>query len=265
MAVQGRSVFGAAYSGAHFYEYDTTKPWNNETGDDPNPRVIAQFKGDITRPRACLAHPDGRHVLMSGFAGYGMCGGGLGIYDLRSEHSTLIPHEDLIPYHSTITMRALPSGDLVGGTSILTPGGGHPRAQEGAIYIMDWKTKKVVFQTVPAPGAAEVCSIEIGPQGLVYGLASGSRFFVFDPKGKSIIHQEDLSAYGGLPRHTLVRGPDNNIYAAFTNAIVRIEPREFRHRKLADPPVAISKGAVIHNKRLYFSSNSHLWSYRLDI
>jgi len=265
MAVQGPYVFAAAYCGGFFYQYDTRRPWNNETGEAPNPRLIAQFEDDITRPRACLAHPDGRHVIMAGFAGYGLCGGGLGLYDLETEQATLLPHEQVVPYHSTLTLKALPDGDLMGGTSVLTPGGGHPRAKEGVLYLMDWETKQVVFQTVPVPGAAEILSIETGPDGRVYGLTSDSAFFVFDLKEKEIIHREDLSAYGDVPRHrSLVCGPDDRLYASFANAIVSIEPDTFTHEKLATPPAQISAGIALHKGRLYFASTSHVWSYGLS-
>ncbi len=264
MAVQGPYVFGAAYSGAWFYQYDTRRPWNNETGDDPNPRLVARFEGDIARPRACLAHPDGRHALMSGFAGYGMCGGGLGIYDLETGRTSLITHEDVVPYQSTITLKALPDGDLIGGTSVSTPGGGHPQAEEGVLYVMDWATREVIFQTAPVSGAPEVFSIEVGPDGLVYGLTTGSQFFVFDPATRKVVHREDMSEYGGLPRCTLTNGPDGDLYAAFAKAIVRIEPGTFDHERLATPPQPITAGTVIHRGRLYFASQSHLWSYRLS-
>ncbi len=265
LAAQGRYVVGAAYCGGYFYLYDTAKPWNGEQGEHPNPRLLAQYEGDITRPRTALAHPDGRHVLMAGFMGYGRRGGGMGIYDLTDGKSTLITHRDLIPDQSTITLKALPNGNLVGGTSIATPGGGHPTAKEGVLYIMDWETKKVVFQTVPVPGAAEVFSLEVGPKGLVYGLASGSQFFVFEPRSKQIVHRESMAEYGGLPRPALIRGPDDNIYAIFTKAIVKIEPKAFQHDKLADAPTGISAGLAIIGGRLYFAGGSHLWSYDLGI
>ena len=201
---------------------------------------------------------------MAGFAGYGLCGGGLGIYDLATEQATLIPHEQIIPYHSTLTLKALPNGDLIGGTSIETPGGGHPKAKEGVLYTMDWETRQVVFQTVPVPGAAEVLNIEIGPDRRVYGLTSGSTFFVFDPNEKKVIHREDLSAYGDVSRHrSLVCGSDERLYAAFTNAIVSIEPDTFRHEKLATPPALITAGIALHKRRLYFASRSQVWSYGL--
>jgi hypothetical protein len=264
MDVQGRYVVGAAYSGGWFYLYDTAQPWNGETGDHPNPRLLAEYPADICRPRAALAHPDGHHVLMAGYMGYGRRGGGLAIYDLATDQSTLITHENLIPDQSTITLKALPDGNLVGGTSIETPGGGHPTAKEGVLYLLDWPTRKVVFQTVPIPGATDVFSLEVGPEGKVYGLtAPGSDFFVFDPPTRQIVHRESLAEYGGLPRPALIRGPAGQIYALFTKAIVQIDPQTFQHQKLANAPGSISAGLAIQGGRLYFAIGSHLWSYGL--
>lgn len=261
MALQGKYIAAPSYSRGIFHLFDATKPFNGGMGKDPNPREVAAWPADICRPRTALAHPDGRHVLMAGYAGYGRRGGGLGIYDLVTSKATLITHTDLIPDQSTITLKALPNGDLIGGTSVETPGGGHPAAREGVLYIMDWKTRKVIFQAVPVRGAREVFSLEVGPDGLIYGLASGSEFFVFDPKGKKVLHRKSMAAYGGLPRPALLRGADNTIYALFTKAIVRIDPRDFRHEKLADASGNISAGIAIQRDRLYFAIGSHLWSY----
>jgi len=264
MAVQGPYVVGAAYSGGWLYLYDPTQPWNGETGDSPNPRLLAEYPEDICRPRTVLAHPDGHHVLMAGYMGYGRRGGGLAFYDLATHQSTLIPHEHLIPDQSTITLKALPDGNLVGGTSIETPGGGHPTAQEGVLYLLDWATRKVVFQTAPVPGATSVFSLEVGPDGRVYGLTTpGSDFFVFDPATRQVIHRESLAEYGGLPRPALLWGPEGKLYGLFTKALVQIEPQTFRHQKLADAPGPLSAGAAILKGRLYFAIGSHLWSYGL--
>ncbi|MBI3920913.1 MAG: hypothetical protein HY318_05785, partial [Armatimonadetes bacterium] len=263
MAVQGKMIVGGAYSGGWFYLFDTTKLFNGETGSDPNPKLLASYPEDLCRPRAALAYPDGQHVMISGFMGYGRRGGGLAIHNLATGENTLIQHQDLIPDQSTITLKALSNGDLVGGTSIETPGGGHPAAKEGVLYILDWKTRKVVFQTAPVPGAPEVFSIEVGPQGMVYGLASGSEFFVFDPDSRKVVHRESMAQYGGLPRPALTRSSDGTIIALFTKAIVRIEPGTFKHTKLADTPGPVGAGIAVHNGRLYFAVGSHVWSYRL--
>ncbi len=263
MASQGKYLAGPSYSSGYFHLFDTTRPFDQESESDPNPRIIAQFEGDITRPRTCLAHPDGEHVLMAGFMGYGLTGGGIGIVNLQTGAKELLTHEKVIPFHSTHTLKALPGGDLIGGTSVLTPGGGHSRETEGVLYIMDWKTKKVVFRTVPVPGAEEVFSLEVGADGLVYGLASGSKFFVFDPKARVVVHNEDLSRFGDLVRPALLAGPEGTIYALLSTSILRINAGDFKVDKLAELPVPATAGLAIRDGWLYFASNAHLWRYRL--
>jgi len=263
MASQGQYLVGPSYSSGYFHLFDTTRPFDQQSETSPNPRIIAQFEGDVTRPRTCLAHPDGEHVLMAGFMGYGMTGGGIGIVNLKTGEKTLLTHEQVIPFHSTHTLKALPNGDLVGGTSVLTPGGGHAREKEGVLYIMDWKTKKVIFRTVPVPGAEEVYSLEVGPDGLVYGIASGSRFFVFDPGKRSIEHSEDLSSYGSLVRPSLAAGPGGTVYVVLSASILQIKGKNFVVEKIAESPVPITAGLAVKDGWLYFASNAHLWRYRL--
>ncbi|MHB8993814.1 MAG: NHL repeat-containing protein [Armatimonadota bacterium] len=262
MATQGQYLAGASYALGIFHVFDTKQPFNGGYGEQPNPREVAVWKEDICRPRTCIAHPDGRTILMAGFAGYGMVGGGLGMYDLQSEKATLITHEDLISNESTIAMRALPGGDIIGGTSIQAPGGGHTTAKTATLYILDWKTKQVVFKINPVPDAVEIVSLEIGPDGLVYGLATGSRLFVFDPKIRKIVHQADLAEYGAVPRQALVLA-DGKLYAALSKSIVQIAPGTFEVAKIADAPKGISAGAVYTGGRLYFASRARLWSYEL--
>lgn len=265
MTAAGDLLYGAEYAGGRVWAYDPELPWQPEHEEQPNPAELAQYKQDMCRPRACITDPTERWVVSGGFAGYGLVGGGLAVHDRETGETELLTHEDVIEHESTITMRFYPGGFLIGGTSIAAPGGGHPQAEQGTLYVMDWVTREVIFQTNPIEGAREVFSIEVGPDGLVYGLATGSQFFVFDPETREVVHREDLSDYGGLPRQTLVLGPDGNIYATFTGAIVRITPGTFEHEKLADPPRSISAGAVILDGRLYYASSSRVWSYELDL
>lgn len=264
MAVQGRHIAAAAYSGGFFYIYDTARPWNGESGDDPNPKLVAQFKDDITRPRAALAYPDGRHVLMAGYMDYGRRGGGVAIYDLETGQARLLVHEDVVPDQSTIALKVLPDGNLVGGTSISTPGGGHEKATEGELYIMDWKTKKVVFRAVPVPGAADVHSLEIGSDGLVYGVSGPvPELFVFDPRARTVLKRESLARFGGLPRQVLARAADGTIYGLMSKAVFRVEAGAGIAVPAAELPVEATAGAVIAAGRLYFAAGSRLYSVGL--
>lgn len=266
LALQGHWLAGAAYCGGHLSAYDMTKPWTNERGRVPNPKYYGNWSRDLTRPAALLAHPDGEHVIMGGMPAYGHCGGGLLIYNLATEQSTLLTHKELIPWHSTFALRALPNGDLVGGTSISPGTGGHSVATEGALYVMDWASKKIVFQT-PVGSAKSVRELAIGPDGLVYGFASNSIFFVFDPQKRETVHQEDLAEYGtpagGQAPRVLALGPDRQFYALFSKGVIRIEPGTFKHELIAEPPVRINAGIAIRNGRIYFSSGSHLCSCKI--
>ncbi len=225
-----------------------------------NPRVLAQWSRDICRPRTALAHPDGKTVMMAGFAGYGLCGGGIGMYDLAANEELLLTAEkDLLPGHSTITLVALPNGDLVGGTSVGAPGGGHTTATEGEIYILDWETKKVTFRMAPVAGDGNIVSLAVGPKGLVYGMSAGAGFFVFDPDKREITYTDSLAAYGGPVRHALHVGPDGKLYALMNKAIARIDLETFAHEKLTD--ASITAGGALLNGVLYWAADTRFWSY----
>lgn len=229
-----------------------------------NPQSVAQWKKDICRPRTILMHPDGEHVLMAGFAGYGLCGGGIGIHNLRNGRNTLMTAaDDLLPGHSCITMAALPGGDIVGGTSVDAPGGGHAVATEGELFVLDWETKSVTSRTVPVAGDRNVVSIVALPHGLVYGLSSNSTFFVFDPARQQILHRERLHAFGSVPRHALLPGPDGLLYALLSRSVLRIDTKTFVCTRLADTPAAVTAGGAVVRRHLCFASTSHVWTYRI--
>jgi hypothetical protein len=235
-----------------------------DDADRQNPVVLAQWARDICRPRTVLAHPNGRHLLMAGYAGYGLVGGGIGIYDLKQEKATLLTADrDLLSGHSCITLKALPNGNLVGGTSVAAPGGGHATVEEAELFILDWKTRKIVFRKALLPGHRDIISIEALENHRVYGLTSRSRFFVFDARERRLVHSENYDDYGRVVRHALQRGPDGELYGIMSRAIVRIDPETLKHEKLAEAPTTITAGGAFVNGLLYFTAGSHVWSYEV--
>ncbi len=261
MARSGDLLAAVSYSYGIMHLYDPAKPFTGGEGDASNPWELGRWPEELCRPRVCVAHPDGRHLLMAGYAAYGLVGGGLAIHDLQTSQTQLIGRNDLLPGESTIAMTILPDGNVVGGTDISAPGGGHVTATEGSIYLLDVQTREVVFRTNPVPGATFIRALATGPDGRVYGLAQGGGFFVFDPQPREVVHTEDWSAYGE-PAH-LVAGPDGYVYALMTRAIVQIAPATLTHTKLATPPSDVSYGGPIIDGRLYYTSVANLWSYRL--
>ncbi|MGI5817118.1 MAG: hypothetical protein ACOX9R_03355 [Armatimonadota bacterium] len=259
-----RHVYGAEYAGGRLWQVDPARPWRPAVeGDDQNPRMLARWRRDIMRPRTVLAHPDGRHVLMAGYAVDGLIGGGIGIYNLETgEDELLTAEEHLLPGQSCITLKALPDGRLVGGTDV-TSAWAEQTATEAELFIIDWDTREIAFRTVPVEGDVRIVSIEVGPDGMVYGLSGNSTFFVFDPQTNAVVHSESFAEYGGVPRHALHAGHDGNIYALMTRTILQIAPGGREHLRLAESPVGISAGGALHEGVLYFAAGTRVWSYEI--
>ncbi len=267
MAVQRDLLFGALYGGGVLYQYDVGRAWTQADKQAPNPRALGGSAPAITRPHALLAHPDGRHLIMGGTPAYGHTGGGLFIYDLEAGSGQILSHEQLLQDHSTLSLVALSDGNLLGGTTVAPGTGGQAKAAEAELYLFDWASRQVVWRQALVAGTTGITDLLPAPEGLVYGIAANSTFFVFDPKTRSLVHEEDLSAYGPPagaqgPR-IMTQGPDRAIYVLFRQAVVTIEPGTFGHRKLADSPVPIGAGVVLLQGRIYFTSGSHLWSYAI--
>jgi len=262
--------------GVRLLDNDSPNPWGALCGVDltthrrddlaeasaPNPITLAQWHVDIGRPRYVLAHPDGHTVFMSGYPGYGRCGGGVGIYDFQTgETSLLTADDDLLPGLTTIELKALSDDMLFGITSALALTGGHRTAEEAEIYMLKWPEQEIVFHMVPVKGANRVISCTIGPDGLVYALTDTAVVFAFDPAKREVVRTADLSEYGAVPRLSMHTGPDGNIYALMSGAVLRIRPDTLEHEKLGQPPTGAGNGGVLHEGILYYSSGSHVWSF----
>lgn len=254
------AVFGAQYPHGRLWRYDVDGAWGPEEG---NPRWVAEWPDDIARPRAAFAHPDGRTVVIGGYADYGLCGGGLGLYDIASGTSRLLRAEgDLLPGHSPIALAALSDGSLVTGTSVDCPGGGHTSATEAEVVRLDWTTKRVADRVAPVPGDRNVVSLAVGADGRVHGLSGGSTWFVIEPDTWSVVHAQSLAAYGSVPRHALHPAPDGTIVALLSRAILRLDPEILTVEVSARPPAAVTAGGALSSGSIVYASGSRLWSYR---
>jgi WD40 repeat protein len=261
----GDRIFSAEYSGGWLSVFDARRPWSGEgKAESDNPRILAEYQPDINQPYAALVYPDGLHVLMSGWPGYGYVGGGLAIYDLKTGQSKLIRHADLVPDQSTYQLAALPNGDIVAGTNISGGHGTKPVAKEGMLYILDWKTKSVSYRTIPVPGAEGVDGLVVARDGLVYAITTPPTLFVFDPRSREVVHKRDLAGHGTIAYNGLKPGPDGKLYAVMSKALLRITPGTYAVEKLAEPPQPVRAGTAVMDGRLYFVIDSHLWSFALN-
>lgn len=266
-AVSGTHLFGAAYAGGFLHTFDTSRPVNTDSSSRRNPRLLTAHE-EIHRPRCAIAHPDGEHVIYGGFPGYGAVGGSLCIFHATSGQSRLIPHTEIVPEQSTLCLAMARNGDVMGGTSIETPGGAVPQADEAMLYRMHWPSRKIVERWIPIPGAREISLLVLDEQEHIHALTSDSIYFVFDPANGKLVHQQNLSAWGGIVRHGLVHKKDGTgrsmIYGLLSNAIFKADPEKIEVKLLAQPPQTITSGMAVIVGAVYFGSGSKLWQYRID-
>ena len=265
---QGDRFFVGGYGGGFLLEWDPAGDWvpTVKGKEGCNPLFLMQCTPPIHRPHDLLAHPDGKRVVLAGTPGYGYTGGGLLFWDRETGTGTLIEHTAILPEHSTMSLVALPDGKLLGGTTILPGTGGKRKADQAELYIMDMATKRVVWHEVMFPGVHGYTDMCPGPDGLVYGVADCTRFFVLDPARREVVHEQDVEPALGPtasqqgPR-VFVTAPDKTVYMLFIKGIARVEATSFTITMLAESPVPVRAGGDILDGRIYFASGSHLYSY----
>jgi hypothetical protein len=275
LAVTDDTVYVGCYTEGVVLEWELNDEWVNTTRDNPdaNPEYLKQTRAhpDIGRPYALLAYPDDRTVILAGFPGYGYTGGGLMFYDRQTGDAEVIAHEDIVPWHSTMSLLALPDGKLLGGTTPLASNGGVRKAEgPSELYILDMDSRRVEWHGAPIEGIERYDDLIMGPDGLVFGTADRGLFFVFDPAARDVIHQEDLretlgsTVYQQGPR-IFVQTPDGRIYMLFGKGIAQLDPETYEVTMVAESPGGLGNGGAYVDGRLYFcgSHGAHLWSWEV--
>lgn len=270
VARQGDRFFVGGYTGGFLLEWDPSKPWVQTEKNDSkgNPRFLTECKPSINRPHALLAHPDGRAIVLAGTPDYGYTGGGLLFWDRQTQQGTLVEHGDLLPQHSTMSLLALPEGKVLGGSTTEAGTGGEKKAKEAELYILDMASKRIEWHEAVFPGAQGYTDLCAAPKGLVYGIADRKIFFVFDPKQRKVVHQQNVQGSFGPttsqqgPR-VFIAAPDGAVYILFVKGVARIDHATFGIAMLAESPVRIQGGGDFLDGRIYFASGSHLYSFQI--
>lgn len=264
-AAQGPYLLGAAYAGGRVHMLDTRENPGLERDGGRNPRLV--YSDDrIHRPRCAAAHPDGQHILYGGFPGYGAVGGGLGIVHVPSGTVTVYPHDQIVPFQSTLGLVCLSTGDVIGGTSIETPGGAEPAAREAVLYRLSWQERKVVRRWTILPEAREISLLACDSRDLIHGLTSDSLYFVYDPREERLLQRIDLSSWGGVVRQGLItarQGGQTVIFGLLSGLLFRVDPGTCEPVRLADTPKKATSGLAYINGKLYFGCGSELWRYSI--
>lgn len=258
-------IYTAIYLGGGIDRYDPAIPWDPQV----NPRrVMEDSQPELVRPSVFMAHPDGRHLVMAGSPRGGRTAAGLSIFDTVSGQKVILSNRDLLKDHNTVALLPLENGDLLGVTTTQPGTGGKRRAETAELYILDWNNREVIWHEPVLADNAGFRDMIWGPDELyVFGITGDSRLFVFDPLAREVIHEDSMAAYGDpsgsqAPRIMAVGG-DGMIYVLFRRAIAAINPVSFEHHLVTPSPVDIRVGIVIQDGRIYFATQSELWSYQI--
>ncbi|MBS4191607.1 hypothetical protein KHA94_15565 [Bacillus sp. FJAT-49705] len=265
-AVQGKKMFGFAYAGGKIYEFNLEQPIYY-TEKSRNPKLISEHKW-IHRPRCAISHPDGVNIIWGGFPDYGLTGGGLGIYNVNTRENKVISHTSIVPNQSTVCLGVFRSGDILGGTSIETPGGASSNEKEGKLYLFDWENKEVIYSINAVPGSKEISQLFIDQQGMAHGLTMEGIYFVFDSCKREVLYKKDVSRFGAPVRNSFVLNENNTaLYCLLSRAIMKINLNE---SPLTEPILSLqlmqraTSGIVYYKGSIYYGSGSHLISVKVQ-
>ena len=216
-----------------------------------NPCILGTWKNLVTRPRTVAVHPSGDYVVVGGYANYGLTGGGLGIHNLKTGENTEIANEDVIPGESCICMEFLPDGNLIGGTSMDAPGGGHLLSQTGSVFVLDWNARKV-DRFVHMEKATNVIAIAYW-NGVIFAGANDNKLHVIDPATMKILASYDVHTGGYMLRNGLQKSEDGKeLYLVMNKEIFKINPKTNAPDEYMIPSAGITGGGPIFGDRLYF-------------
>jgi hypothetical protein len=269
-ARQGDRMFFGGYTHGFLLEWNPAGAWIDSVMGyaSANPLHLTECAPTINRPHHLLAHPDGKTVILAGTPDYGYTGGGLLRWNRETKVRRLLGDTELLPNQSTMSMVPLPAGKLLGGTTTSPGTGGEKKAGQAELYILDLATAKMEWHEPVIPGVQTYTAMGLGPDGLVFGFADRDRFFVFDPKRRVVIHQENTGRRLGPcvsqqgPR-VFVSGPGDTLYVLFTKGIASVDRRTFKIQMLAASPVTINAGGDYLDGRIFFGSGSHVYSWRV--
>ncbi len=252
-AVLGNFIGGAAYYGGKVHILDTSKPFKPGV----NPKLVARHK-EILRPRSAVANEKANCFVFGGFGENGSDGGGLYFYDLDKQEGRVLKNHEIIRYHNTMCMVIDKNGDLIGGTSTYAPCGGMPKVTQAKIYILDWKTKKVVEDYIPVKNAEEISLMKMDDKGFLHGFTSDSKYFVFDLEKKETVNLVDLSSYGRIVRDGLIKGDKGILYAVMSETVFSINTLNGEIKVLGKTESSITAGIALGSSGIYFGCGPRL-------
>lgn len=261
VAFLGNNFYMGLYPGARINRYDITKPWNPTKDTSGNPAELFQLATNAAvpgfipqdRPFGMATSAQTKKLFVGTVPKYGLLGGVLAIYD-TSETTGPEIYPNVVKDQSIVSL--LPLGSkLYGGTSTMGGMGITPTETEARLFCWNVAEKKLESALVPVKGAAAITDLITGPDGNIWGVATGS-LFVFDPRKGEVVHARkhfDENAdrvYGG----SLVLLPNGRMFGTAQNRFFEVDTKT---RDLKVIATGVSKVIAGADGKLYLHKVGH--------
>lgn len=262
MAALGSRLYVAAYPDGKLFQ-------ESENGKNEFSEVLNAYPS-INRPHAMLIMGGGSQIALAGTPEYGTTGGGMMFWNRSSGQKSKVDHWHLVPNHSVQAMVELSNGMLLGGTTVAPGTGGVTKATDSSeLFLMDANTHEVRWRGEPVPGAQTITDLMVGADGLVYGLADSVDLFVFNPNNRQVVSVNRFSKELGPSVYAqgtraFVKGADGSIYVLLHNGIGKVDTKAHTVKRVVSSPVPITVGGAAANGRIYFGSENHLYSWKVQ-
>ncbi len=264
-------IYSGGYPRGDLIKYDPSKPWVRPSGKQSAKNPSYQFNGNplINRPHRIKGLSDKTTIVLSGTPAYGHTGGGLLIWDTKKETGTLLKDSAVVVNQSTMSIAEIPGNKILGGTTVAAGTGGEVKAGKAALYIMNVKTKKVEWVDSLIDNAKSYNDLCVSRSGIVYGFVNSNIFFAFDPNTKTMITTKGIAkefeqTTGEQCQRIFVKDKSGNIYVLFKKKIGKINQQTNNIELVAESPVEITAGGDYLDGRIYFITQSHIFSYQID-
>ncbi len=253
-------IIGPTYSHGAIYRFDPTQAWTKSLGANANPKLLGKHPV-ISRPRVAQLLNDGHTAVFAGFPGYGHTGGGMVFYDLEKDTATTLDSKALLQGHSTVSLRQLPNGILIGGTSTEAPGGGQRTAETSLIFRMDPTTHEILDQTEIG---ADVFGLELLSDNSVVGITRDSQLFTYNPEMQKVLSRIDVKTQGDVINagQSLIRDENGRVYLILSQSISQVLP-DGTIQELTRLKENATSGIAIKDGQLYYATGARLWKFAL--
>lgn len=231
VSLDGKMYF-SCYTQAKIYEYDPSKDWEYNYTIPVNPKEIYRLGPNYEQDRP-FGSASGDGLLFVGTVPeYGKLGGTISIYNPKTGEFPYVLRN--VVQDQSVTALAYHDGILYGGTSVWGGIGAVPTQTEAKFFAFDVATKTKLFEKTIAQGKRTITTVEVGPDGKIWGMAEGY-LFKYNPKTEEIEFNEETFPEINFSAITysnprlygaqLVAGNDGYMYGNTSGKLFKINPK----------------------------------------